>query len=116
MTWDASHWKRTRSFSLVDEFRVKNGTFVDGNPPANALGCTTMWFQEHPRFHNGGYVAAAFFEHGTRFLSVDKRGQIEQAGYFTPFGGETIATYWRTNDIVYAIDTVRGIDILRFSS
>jgi hypothetical protein len=115
MTWDASRWKRTHSFTMIDEFRVTNGTLVDGNPPANAAGCTTMWFQEHPRFRNGGWVAAAFFEHGTRFLNVDKTGRISEAGYFTPFGGETIATYWRTPEIVYAIDTTRGIDILRFT-
>jgi len=116
MTWDASHWRRTHSFTMIDEFRPQNGTYVDGNPPANALGCTTMWFHEHPGFHNGGYVAAAFFEHGTRFLRVDRKGRIEEVGYFTPFGGETIATYWRNGEVVYAIDTVRGIDVLRFGS
>jgi LVIVD repeat len=115
MTWDASQWRRTHSFTMIDEFRVDNGTFVDGNPPANAAGCTTMWFQEHPRFHNGGWVAAAFFEHGTRFLSVGRDGRVREGGYFTPFGGETIAAYWRNDEIVYAIDITRGIDILRFT-
>ena len=114
MTWDASHWKDTHSFTLIDEFRVDNGTFTDGNPPAGVFGCTDMWFQEHPRFHNGGLVASAFFEHGTRFLEVDGKGGIEQVGYFTPIGGATIASYWITPKIVYAIDEVRGIDILRF--
>ena len=114
MTWDASKWKKTHSFTLIDEFRVENGTYVDGDPPAGVFGCTNMWFQEHPRFRNGGLVAAAFFEHGTRFLQVDRRGGIEQVGYFTPAGGATIASYWITPEIVYAIDETRGIDILRF--
>ena len=114
MTWDASNWKETHSFRLIDEFRVKNGTYVDGNPPAGAFGCTDMWFQEHPRFRNGGLIASAFFEHGTRFLNVDAKGRIEEVGYFTPIGGATIATYWITPEIVYAIDETRGIDILRF--
>lgn len=116
MTWDASKWKRTRSFSVIDEFRVANGTYTDGDPPAGVWGCTNMWFDDHPTFNNGGLVAAGFFEHGARFLKVSPTGQISQVGYFTPFGGETIATYWATDDIVYAIDLHRGIDVLRFSS
>ncbi|MDQ3964200.1 MAG: hypothetical protein M3277_09875 [Actinomycetota bacterium] len=116
MTWDASRWKKTHTFSMIDEFRVVNGTVVDGNPPANALGCTNLWFQEHPDFRNGGIVAAAFFEHGVRFLRVARNGKISQVGYFTPFGGETSAAYWLTDEIVYSIDLTRGIDILRFDS
>jgi hypothetical protein len=114
MTWDTRGYRRTHSFHMIDEFRVTNGTVTDGNPPANAAGCTDMWFQEHPSFSNGGLVAVAFFEHGTRFLEVGPRGHISEAGYFMPLGGETIASYWITKDIVYAIDMTRGIDILRY--
>ena len=114
MTWDTKGYKQTHTFKMVDEYRVVNGTFVDGNPPANAAGCTTMWFQEHPDYANGGLVAVAFFDHGTRFLEVDEKGTISEAGYFTPAGGETIATYWVNDEIVYAIDLTRGIDILRY--
>lgn len=115
MTWDASRWKKTRSFTMIDEYRVANGNFADGSPPAGVLGCTNMWFSEHPDFRNGGLVASGFFEHGTRFLDVDRRGEITEVGYFMPFGGETIAAYWVTDNIVYAIDQTRGIDILRFT-
>lgn len=114
MTWDTRGYRKTRSFRLIDEFRVANGTVVDGSPPANVLGCTTMWFQEHPSFQNGGLVASAFFDHGTRFLDVGATGKISEVGYFLPAGGQTIATYWITDEIVYAIDTTRGIDILTF--
>ena len=115
MTWDASRWKKTRSFTMIDEYRVSNGTYADGSPPAGVLGCTDMWFTEHPDFRNGGLVASGFFEHGTRFLDVDGLGQISEVGYFMPIGGETIAALWITDDIVYAIDQTRGIDILRFT-
>lgn len=114
MTWDTRGYKKTRTFRMSDEYRVVNGTVTDGNPPANAAGCTTMWFQEHPDYRNGGLVAAAFFDHGTRFLEVDAEGEISEKGFFLPVGGETIATYWVTDEIVYAIDTTRGIDILRY--
>jgi hypothetical protein len=116
MTWDASNWRKTHTFRMIDEYRVQNGTMVDGNPPANGAGCTAMWFQEHPSFHNGGLVASSFFEHGTRFLEVDGTGEIAERGYFVPFGGSTIASYWITEDVVYSIDLVRGIDILTFES
>lgn len=115
MTWDASKWRKTGEFRMIDEFRVVNGTMVDGNPPANALGCTAMWFDEHPDFRNGGLVVSGFFEHGARFLDVSPDGKIEEVGYFTPAGGATYATYWANDEIVYAIDIVRGIDILRFN-
>lgn len=114
MTWDASRWKKTHTFRMIDEFRVTNGTMTDGNPPANGAGCTAMWFDEHPDFRDGGFVVSGFFEHGARFLDVADDGEIEEVGYFTPLGGATIATYWATEEIVYAIDLVRGMDILRF--
>ena len=115
MTWDARKWRDTRTFSMIDEFRVANGTFTDGNPAVNGLGCTAMWFQHHPSFRNGGLVVSAFFEHGSRFLNVDRQGQIEEVGYFMPAAGNTIASYWITDKIVYALDVQRGIDILEFT-
>jgi hypothetical protein len=114
MTWDASKWKRTKTFTMIDEYRLRNGTIADGSPPANVFGCTAMWFDEHPDFRNGGLVTGGWFEHGTRFVEVDPKGAITEVGYFLPAGGSTIASYWITDDIVYSVDVVRGIDILRF--
>ncbi len=117
MTWDARDWRKTSTFQIADEYRVTNGTYVDGNPPANAAGCTTMWFDDHPGYAKNGLVASAFFEHGTRLLQVDQRdGSIAEVGYFMPHGGSTIATYWITDEIVYAIDFTRGIDVLRVAA
>ena len=113
-TWDATKWRRTRSFEKLDDFRVQNGSYTDGSPPAGALGCTPLWFDDHPRFHNGGLIASAWAEHGTRILEVDRRGQISEEGWFVPFAGEAAAAYWIANDVVYSIDFNRGIDILRF--
>lgn len=106
--------EKTRSFQLIDEFRIPAGTYTDGNPPASALGCSPGWFHPHPSFSDGGLVVSAFFDHGTRFLEVDRSGRISQVGHFTPIGGSTTAAYWATEDIVYAIDIGHGIDILRF--
>ena len=108
MAWDA------KTMKIAGEYRVTNGVYADGNPPAGAAGCTAMWFQQHPPFKDGGLVAAGFFEHGVRFLNVAKNGKIDEVGYYKPVGGATIASYWITPEIVYAIDLEKGIDILRY--
>ena len=114
-TYDASKWKRTHSFTVVDELRMDNGTVQDGRAPAGVLGCSTHGFAEHPAFKDGGIVALAHYENGLRFLEIDGRGKIAEVGYFLPYGGETSGTLWMTDEIVYTFDVVRGIDILRFT-
>ncbi len=117
MTWDASKWKKTKTFTMIDEYYAKNGTYTDGNPPANPGigGCSAHWMEAAPTFKNGGIVAMAFFGHGTRMFRVDKKGKISEAGYFIPIAGETGAVYWANKEIMYAVDYNRGIDILRYT-
>lgn len=115
-SWDTSNWKKTKSLRLVDTYRMKNGTYADGSPPVNApFGCSSHWFDTHPDWHNGGIVASAFYNHGTRFLKVDAKGKISEVGWFLPHGGGTSAAYWVTDEIVYAIDYQRGFDVLKFN-
>ncbi len=111
MTWDARNWKKTKTFTMIDEYRVKNGLYTDGDSPAN-LYCM-HWFDVNPTYRNGGLVAVAWYEHGVRFLDVSSSGKIKEAGYFLPFGGSTSAAYWVTKDILYTADYNRGIDIIR---
>lgn len=113
--WDASNWKRTHTFRVVDEWTITNGAYVDGRPVANGLGCSPHWFEEQPSFHNGGIVAAAFYDHGTRFLRVSPKGKVKEEGYFLPWKGSTSAAYWLTDRVVYSVDYERGIDILRYT-
>ena len=102
---------------MIDQYYAKNGTWTDGNPAANPGigGCSSHWLEASPKFKNGGIVAAAFFGHGTRMFRVDGKGKIHEAGYFIPVAGETGAVYWVTDEILYAVDYNRGIDILRFN-
>ena len=44
-------------FSLIDEIRPVNGTYLSSNPPAQVLGCSVHWFEEHSTFRDGGLVA-----------------------------------------------------------
>ena len=113
--WDASQWRRTESFTILDEWTIENGTWTDGRPGLSApLGCSPHWFEEHPSFRDGGIVAAGFYDHGTRFLRVDDKGKVSEEGYFLPWRGSTSAAYWVTDEIVYSVDYERGIDILKY--
>ena len=115
MTWDMTKWRKTKTFTMIDEYLPPPGNWVDANPGASALGCSATWFHHHPSFKNGGLVAGAFFDHGTRFLWIDDAGQIEEVGYYMPYGGSTTSTYWVTDEIVYSVDITHGIDVLRFT-
>lgn len=114
-TYDTLNWRSRRSFKIVDEFRLTSGTMADGRAPAGPLGCSAHAFDEHPAFRDGGLVALAHYENGTRFLRVDASGKISEVGWFLPFGGQTSAAVWITPEIVYAVDVARGIDILRYT-
>ena len=115
-TWDATEWKKTRTFTLIDQYRMQNGNYVDGSPAANVWGCSSHWHEANPRYkNNGGLVAGAFFEHGVRFMDVSPQGKITEVGYFMPHNGNTGAVYWITDRIAYTADYNRGIDIIKWN-
>src|SRR5215217_6652030 len=92
-----------------------NGTYVDGKPPVNHLGCSVHWFQEHATFKNGGLVALSEYEDGVRFLQIKPDGKIEEQGFFAPLGGSSSSPKWAgKGDVVYSLDYDRGIDIIRW--
>ncbi len=115
-TYDTKGWQTSKTFKLVDTFKVKNGRLDEGDPPANVLGCSAHWFEEQPGFNDGGNVVIAFYEHGTRILGVDSNtGKISMKEFFAPYGGSTSASYWVNEELIYAVDYTRGIDILRYA-
>jgi hypothetical protein len=116
MTFDATTWRSSKSFKLIDSYTVESGMYIDGRSRTN--GESSHWFDDHPDFHNGGYVVAGWYSHGARILQVDSKGKIKEVGYFLPWGaqaGGTWAAYWVTDDVIYNIDLAQGIDILRFT-
>lgn len=115
MTFSTANWQKTHTFTFLNEYKISNGDYVDGNPPVNELGCSAHWFHENPTFNNGGLVAAGWYEHGTRFLNIDSKGGIHEVGYFEPYQGSTSAAYWATNNLVYAIDYENGFYILKWT-
>ena len=123
MTWDGSKvangsgdFVKGSAFSLIDEVRPVNGTVQDGHSAYNILGCSVHWFEEHPTFHDGGLVALAEYENGTRFEQIEPGGKIVEQGYFLPTSGSTSAPHWNPFDptIVYTVDYTRGVDILKY--
>lgn len=101
------------SFVKLHEWRIEGrGGYVDGNAPAHTLYCG-HWFDAHPTWQDGGLLAIAHYDWGTRFLDVDDEGAFEQVGWFQPIGGHTGAAKWITDDVVYVHDYRRGLDILQ---
>lgn len=115
-TWDTRKWKKTQSFKRIDTWKGYNGTGTDGGSAVNApFGCSSHWFDTHPKWNNGGLAAVAWYSNGTRVLDVNSKGKISEAGWFLPHAGGTSAAYWVDNEYIYAVDYQRGIDILRFT-
>lgn len=103
-TWDAD------TFQQIDDYRVQPRTTTTA--PESSF--CTHWFQEHPRYENGGLVSISWYEHGTRFLRVGQDGQISEEGFYLPNGGQASAAYWISDRVVYVADYLRGLDVLRF--
>ena len=119
-TWSIANWDKGAAPRQLHVLKPVQGDYVNGDPAVNALGCSGHWFKarlDGPGRYVGQYlVAAAWYEHGTRFLSVDPTtGSIRQVGYFQPIRGSASSAYWigHTN-YVYVVDYQRGIDILKF--
>jgi hypothetical protein len=109
-TWSARDFNRGVPLRPLHVFRPRhNGTYADGDPTVNVLGCSGHWFTERR-----GLVAAGWYEHGTRFLKVNpKTGSIAEVGWFVPAAGSTSAAHWINDEYVYTVDYSRGIDVLR---
>lgn len=110
-TWSMANFDKGQPLEQLELFRPLRGQYVDGgNPPANVGGCSSHWFEE-----DRGIIVASWYEHGTRFLQVDKTvGTLKEVGYYQPVAGIANASYWVNDEYVYTTDNLRGFDILRF--
>jgi hypothetical protein len=115
-TWSLVNWDKGQKMRQLDVLRPVTGGLGQADPAFNVMGCSGHWFTAQDGKDGSILVAAAWYEHGTRFLSVNPRtGKITQVGYFQPTRGATSAAYWMGNDTVWSIDYHSGIDILSFS-
>lgn len=111
MVYDTKNHARTKQFRFVGDYSLAKGLPTEGRAQVNQH--CGHWFQPHPKFRNGGLVAVAWYGFGTRFVEVGKTGKITERGWFLG-GGQASSAYWMSDTIVYSLDYVRGIDILRF--
>lgn len=112
MTWDTSSWRTTGKFTMLDQYRVTGGLPTDGRWPYGEY--CAHWFTEHPAFADGGLVAMAWYESGVRFLNVSPQGRISEVGYLIAPGSVASGAYWITDRILYVVDYVRGLDVIRW--
>jgi hypothetical protein len=105
------NFNENKPMQVLQVFRpTLNGNYADGNPAVNVLGCSGHYFDERDNI-----LAAAWFEHGTRFIKVDPtNGEMKEVGYFQPVVGSAGAAYWINDEYVYVADYERGVDILHF--
>ena len=110
-TYSIANFDKGQKAKLVSTVRPRNGTYNnDGNPPVDAVGCSSHWFD-----YRSGMVAAGWYDHGIRFVKVDERTAVAtEVGFFQPVNSMAWAAYWIDDEYVYSVDGTRGIDILRF--
>ena len=114
-TWSARDFDQAAPLQVLDVFRPVSGTYANGDPAVNALGCSGHWFSTQTVGDGDQLVAAAWYEHGTRLLQVDgQTGRISQLGFHQPIVGSASAAHWIDDEHIYVIDYERGIDILRY--
>src|SRR5690606_26466676 len=80
-TWSARDWDEGAPLEVLDVFRPVSGTWTNGDPALNVLGCSGHWFTTRT-VGDDQLVAAGWYEHGTRLLRVDgATGAISQVGW-----------------------------------
>lgn len=113
--YDTEGFKKTGKFRVADVFRItQNGPASDGNSVANAVGCSPLALDAHPGFKKTRTVAVGWAENGVRLFTVRKvNGSIVESAGFMPHGTEAFAPLWASEDILYVVDTARGLDVFR---
>ena len=107
----------TPKFTYADQYKLVQGTYTDGNTPAGGfkLGCSVHWFEQRPDFSDGGIVALAAYESGTKFLNIAADGKITEKGWYLPLDSSASAPHWAPDGkTLYIIDYLRGLDVITF--
>jgi hypothetical protein len=115
-TWSMAGFDRGVKMKQLETLRPVTNKALTEDPAVNGLGCSGHWFSQKNGRDGSILVTAAWYEHGTRILSVNPRnGKITQIGYFQPNRGSTSASYWFPGtDVIWSVDYHSGIDIMTF--
>jgi hypothetical protein len=115
-TWSMVGFDRGKPMRQIDVLRPLSNELGTKDAPVNVLGCSGHWFTEKTGRNGSILVASAWYEHGTRVLSVNPRtGKISQLAYFQPYRGSASQAYWMPGtDVIWSVDYLSGIEILAF--
>lgn len=107
-------WKidETGVLRLQDSWVTEVQALDKGSGFAPLAGvCSAHYFDQRD-----GLTANGWYEEGTRFLDVSDPTNIREVGYWIPAKGETWSAIFSPTDptgqTVYALDVVRGIEVL----
>ena len=114
-TFSIEGFDEGKQMEPLHTFRPVNGSWVDGNPGANGLGCSGHWFD----IQDGDtLIAASWYEHGVKVIEVLPDYSMREVGFFQPIVGAAGAASWVVDDdgteYIYSTDYERGLDIIRF--
>jgi hypothetical protein len=100
------------TWRIGDDDKLHNLGRFDVEAGGSQALCSAHYFDER-----GGLVAQGFYEQGTRFLDVSDPADVRQVGFWIPQENMTWGALYvpsdPTGEVVYALDHLRGIDVLR---
>lgn len=114
-TFSIADFDQGQPMQKLHTFRPVNGSWLDGNPGLNGLGCSGHWFDIQD---GDNLIAASWYEHGVKVIEVLPDYSMREIGFFQPVVGAAGAASWVVDDdgteYIYSTDYERGLDIIRF--
>lgn len=113
-------------FERIDAYMAAGrGIFLDGSAPGHVLYCA-HWMEAERDFADGGRLVAGYYNRGARFIEVapvgatdddgnDIAGTMTEIGWFVGADAYTGSAQWITDEVVYVMDYVRGMDVIRIT-
>ncbi|MEA2496176.1 MAG: hypothetical protein QOJ29_4087 [Thermoleophilaceae bacterium] len=103
----------TTKLTMLDQWTTELNELSNQTGRSPATGnCSAHWFDEA-----NGVLAQGWYDQGVRFMDISNPRDIRQVGYWVTAGTFWGAYYAPTDpkrQIVYGVDSVTGIDVLRF--
>lgn len=125
---DAAPDEVSGSMEVLDLWNTE--IYATGEKTRAGAFCSAHYFT----VHEAGLVAQGWYQQGLRILDVSDPSDIQQVGYFVAQAQEVWHAYWVPerdedgavvrredgsmvhSDLIYALDTARGIDVVRFTA
>lgn len=103
-------------FVRLDSYSAsERGIFLTGQALASENYCA-HWMEAERSWHDGGRIAAGYYNRGARFIEVDADGMMSEIGWFTGADAYTASVQWIDDETVYVHDYRRGLDVLSITA